>query len=171
MKSILTVLWTAVAASWPGATTAFAPSSWHSRPDTRVFLEDRIARMIDDELYRQSHKKEFENQWMEKNRGAFFHHLGTDEEASSVTSSMALQDEDDEYLSFGQYKKDRHMAVADPERYCADRCVSTGNCDVFEDFYHLSPTQVLDFCEECVLSDEGECNLPEDFYEVGKLMP
>ena len=29
------------------------------------------------------------------------------------------------------------MANDDPMRYCADRCVSTGNCDVFEDMFDL----------------------------------
>ena len=29
-------------------------------------------------------------------------------------------------------RKDEKMAEDDPMRYCADRCVSTGNCDVFE---------------------------------------
>lgn len=29
-------------------------------------------------------------------------------------------------------RKDERMASDDPMRYCADRCVSTGNCDVFE---------------------------------------
>ena len=29
-------------------------------------------------------------------------------------------------------RKDERMAEDDPMRYCADRCVTTGNCDVFE---------------------------------------
>ncbi len=29
-------------------------------------------------------------------------------------------------------RKDERMAEDDPMRYCADRCVNTGNCDVFE---------------------------------------
>ncbi len=48
------------------------------------------------------------------------------------------------------------MAHDDPQRYCADRCVSTGNCDVFEDLYSLTPQEVLSFCKDCVLSDEEE---------------
>lgn len=31
-----------------------------------------------------------------------------------------------------QMRKDRRLAERDPAAYCADRCVSTGNCDVFE---------------------------------------
>ena len=58
------------------------------------------------------------------------------------------------------------MAFNDPMRYCADRCVSTGNCDVFEDVYDMSPRQVIAFCEECVLSEEEEpCDVPESMFE------
>ena len=53
-------------------------------------------------------------------------------------------------------RKDIKMAADDPQRYCADRCVSTGNCDVFEDLYSLSPQEVVSFCKDCVLSDEEE---------------
>lgn len=31
-----------------------------------------------------------------------------------------------------QMRKDRRLAGRDPAAYCADRCVSTGNCDIFE---------------------------------------
>lgn len=79
--------------------------------------------MVDDELQRQSHKKEFEAEWMEKNRAAV---LGKMESDFGYVSDV---DPDD----FRMAQKDKKMAKDDPERYCADRCVSTGNCDVFED--------------------------------------
>ncbi len=34
-------------------------------------------------------------------------------------------------------RKDEKMAENDPMRYCADRCVATGNCDVFEDMFEM----------------------------------
>ena len=139
------------------------------RRETRLFLEDRIADMIDQELYRQTHKKDFERQWMEKNRAAVLHTMGVTHGADDHESMMINFDENAEL--FRQHRKDQKMAATDPERYCADRCISTGNCDILEDFYHLSPEEVLNFCEECVLSTEGECELPHDFYEVGKLQP
>jgi len=40
-------------------------------------------------------------------------------------------------ISMMQRRKDEKMANDDPMRYCADRCVSTGNCDVFEDMFDL----------------------------------
>ena len=67
--------------------------------------------------------------------------------------------------------KDVKLALNDPQRYCADRCVTTGYCDVFEDMYHMSPTQVMEFCTECVLSeDEEPCEVPDAMYD-GDLMP
>jgi hypothetical protein len=76
-----------------------------------------------------------------------------------------------------QMRKDRRLARTDPMRYCADRCVSTGNCQVWEDMFELSEKEVRKFCEECVLSeDEEPCDVPEKFLEnAGKnsweLMP
>jgi hypothetical protein len=58
------------------------------------------------------------------------------------------------------------MAREDPARYCADRCVSTGNCQVWEDMFELSAKEVMAFCEGCVLSeDEEPCDIPEKFIE------
>lgn len=42
-----------------------------------------------------------------------------------------------------QRRKDEKMANNDPARYCADRCVSTGNCDVFEDMFDLGKSDVI----------------------------
>ena len=38
----------------------------------------------------------------------------------------------DRTVSSPRRRKDEKMAEDDPMRYCADRCVTTGNCDVFE---------------------------------------
>lgn len=165
-------------------------SSFLMRPatpiTTKLFLEDWVANLIDKELYRQSHKKEFENEWMEKNRAAVFHSVETD--------FGPIADPDD--TEFRMYNRDKNMAVHDPQRYCADRCIATGNCDVFEDLwvfasvqksrcilsstillfyavfyvewcsYHMSPEEVIKFCTDCVLSEgEGECEIPEGFYD------
>mmetsp|Transcript_33277 Transcript_33277/g.56570 ORF Transcript_33277/g.56570 Transcript_33277/m.56570 type:complete len:197 (+) Transcript_33277:143-733(+) len=67
-------------------------------------------------------------------------------------------------LSGPRRKKDERMASDDPRRYCADRCVSTGNCDVFEDMFEMGPSEVMEFCTDCVLSeDEEPCDVPESF--------
>jgi len=135
-------------------------SSFLIRPSnpisTKLYLEDWVADLIDKELYRQSHKKDFESEWMEKNRAAVFHKVETD------FGPIADPDE----MEFRMYNRDKNMAVHDPQRYCADRCIATGNCDVFEDFYQMSPEEVIKFCTECVLSEgEGECDIPEGFYD------
>jgi hypothetical protein len=91
---------------------------------TRLFLEDRIADLIDDEIYRQSHKKEFEKEWMEKNREAIFHRMKTE----FMPEAVETPDED-----FRQHNRDKNLADKDPQAYCADRCVATGNCDIYEE--------------------------------------
>lgn len=58
------------------------------------------------------------------------------------------------------------MAMNDPQRYSADRCITTGNCDIYEDYYGLSAHEVIQFCAECVLSEEEEpCDIPERFHD------
>lgn len=94
---------------------------------------------------------------MEKNRNAVLSRIETD--------FVNLNDDDTQ--DFRMHQKDKRLAFKDPERYCADRCVATGNCDIFEDFYEMSPEQVIAFCTECVLSEDedGECEIPEGFYD------
>ena len=152
-----------LAISYVGSTASFilAPSSNFKERAGCLHLENWVAEMIDDELHRQTHKKEFEREWMEKNRGAILHHMESD----------FVNTPEPEVKEFQMYKKDKNLAWKDPERYCADRCISTGNCDIFEDFFELSPREVLSFCEECVLGDteEDQCDVPDGFYN--KPMP
>lgn len=98
------------------------------RQTTQVFLEDDIADMIDKELYRQQHLKDFENEWMEKNRAAVLQKLNSDD-------YMMSMDEEELRDNFRQMQKDKRLAQKDPQAYCAERCVTTGNCDVYEDMY------------------------------------
>ena len=68
-------------------------------------------------------------------------------------------------------RKDKRLAKSNPQAYCADRCVSTGNCDVYEDLFNMSPQEVIAFCTECVLSEEEEpCDVPEAMLEDGDLL-
>lgn len=128
-----------------------------ARKSTTLFLEDWVADMIDDELYREKHPEEFEKKWMDKNRNLVVKHL----------PETVLGDEyERDHLR--EVAKDKKMARHDPQRYCADRCVATGNCDVYEDVFQLSPDEVLAFCNDCVLSEEKEeCDIPDAFYEFG----
>jgi len=128
--------------------------------------QDWVANMIDGELFRQNHKKEYEEEWMAKNRGAIFHHQADE---------VALADDE---LVFRQELKDKKLAKKNPQQYCADRCIATGNCDVYEDMFDLSADEVLQFCSDCVLVDEldpdhEECDIPVSFFDLGvdKLKP
>merc|ERR1740139_2044816 len=74
--------------------------------------------------------------------------------------------EDDLSNSVVEMRRDRILASKSPERYCAERCVSTGHCDVFEDLFDFSAEQVMEFCTDCVLSEEEEaCDIPDKFLD------
>lgn len=137
--------------------------------NSRIFLEDWVANMIDGELYRQDHHKEYEAAWMEKNKGAVLSRLSDETSTTAGLYPSQMMDANDRE-AFVEHKRDERMAFLKPEKYCADRCVATGNCDILEDFYELGPQDVLKFCEECVLSDDVEdddsgCDIPAAFYE------
>ena len=155
-----------------GSTTTRAFRSVRTVPYTRLsprrlppplHLNPDIAKFIDHELYRQQHKEDYEKEWMQKNRAAILHQLlrTTEAEETSTTS-------DDMFRDLRQYHKDVKMAQDDPRRYCIDRCLSTGNCDVYQDFFEFTPAQVVQFCQECVVADEEqeECEIPEHFYDL-----
>lgn len=65
-----------------------------------------------------------------------------------------------------QMRKDKRVARDDPARYCADRCVATGHCEIWEDMFEMGPKEVQEFCLNCVLSEEEEpCEVPDKFLE------
>ena len=61
-----------------------------------------------------------------------------------------------------QLRRDKKMAEKNPQQYCADRCVATGNCEVYEDIYHMTPSQVMEFCNDCVLAEDEDAECPVD---------
>lgn len=109
-----------------GPQTTLAPSP------TRIFLEDWVAEMIDAEIWRQGHRKDFESAWMEKNRAAIVQNLNPGGSGADESMMMMAADDPKEFM---QHARDVRMAHEDPQRYCADRCITTGNCDVYEDLY------------------------------------
>lgn len=107
-----------------------------SSSTTSLNLEDWVADMIDTELYRQRHIKEYQEEWMVKNKGAVLKSLNDDattqtSATAAATTTVLMQEPDED--NFRQKIKDRRMAQRNPQQYCADRCVATGNCDVYED--------------------------------------
>ncbi len=125
--------------------------------------------MIDNELYRQQHHKEYEAAWMKKNKGAVISSMNNGSSSSSIGMYPSQMMDESDREAFASHKRDERMAFLKPDKYCADRCLATGNCDILEDFYELGPEDVLKFCEECVLNfdttDAVGCEVPEAFYE------
>ena len=60
-------------------------------------------------------------------------------------------------LNSMQMQKDLRLAERDTRRWCLDRCLSTGYCDVIEDLWSMSTEQVIVFCRSC--ADADECAL------------
>mmetsp|Transcript_13825 Transcript_13825/g.21366 ORF Transcript_13825/g.21366 Transcript_13825/m.21366 type:complete len:161 (+) Transcript_13825:66-548(+) len=131
-----------------------------------VFISEEVANFVDEQYWRQNHKKELEDNFQEKNKMMLEKELPTDFDFDDHIM--------EENLSTTHLERDKRMARDHPMAYCADRCIATGHCDVFEDVFELSPTDVMKFCENCVLSDSEEpCDVPESYLEDGykKLKP
>lgn len=130
---------------------------------TRLNLENHIADMIDKELERLQHIDQWRIQQAEKLNKLKEPALPTGFDFNSPDNLLGQAAD---AASKIQMRKDRRMARDDPARYCADRCVATGNCQVWEDMFNLAADEVQAFCKECVLSeDEEPCNVPEMFIE------
>ncbi|KAL7559562.1 hypothetical protein ACA910_009962 [Epithemia clementina (nom. ined.)] len=156
-----------VTAFAPWLSLRMSPTTTTTTTTTTLFLEQDIADMIDRELFRQRHKKEFDAWWMKQHKETLLRtstSSSTTKAKDDLSNSLLL--DDDARQSMRQYKKDQLLASQHPEQYCADRCLATGHCDVYEDIFDLTPQQVLDFCQDCVLSDgEEPCELPLSFYK------
>mmetsp|Transcript_9212 Transcript_9212/g.10739 ORF Transcript_9212/g.10739 Transcript_9212/m.10739 type:complete len:165 (-) Transcript_9212:272-766(-) len=127
-----------------------------SRLSTKLYLEDHIAEMIDTNHHRLFHKEALEQRRQENNSRVKEPVTPLDYEfTSDELSDNAVE-----------MRRDQMLANKDPQKYCADRCVSTGHCDVFEDLFDFSAEEVMAFCTDCVLSEEDEpCDMPEGFLE------
>jgi len=64
----------------------------------------------------------------------------------------------EEQKEFAVRRRDEKLAFDNPKAWCADRCLATGYCDVFEDVYDMTTAQVKKFCEACT-GDADECEL------------
>jgi hypothetical protein len=68
-----------------------------------------------------------------------------------------FEDNEDNPFANAQFARDRKLAASDPAKWCADRCLATGHCEVVEDFAKMSTAEVMSFCNSCV--GEEECTL------------
>ncbi len=109
---------------------------------------------IDLELLRLENKEEYEKAWKAKNQQVIEPVLPTVYDADNFAELNGVNSI--------QRHRDTRLALDNPERYCADRCVSTGHCDVYEDILEMDAKEVMKFCTDCVLSEEEEpCDIPE----------
>mmetsp|Transcript_37065 Transcript_37065/g.66740 ORF Transcript_37065/g.66740 Transcript_37065/m.66740 type:complete len:174 (-) Transcript_37065:349-870(-) len=142
--------------------SSFVHSVSSSRVTTHLNLENRIADMIDGEATRLQNIELWRRQEAEKLRKG---------KEPSIPQGFDFNSVDEFQPNAGaaqkiQMRKDKRMARDDPARYCADRCVATGNCQVWEDMFEMAADEVQQFCTDCVLSeDEEPCNVPEKFIE------
>mmetsp|Transcript_24006 Transcript_24006/g.57957 ORF Transcript_24006/g.57957 Transcript_24006/m.57957 type:complete len:192 (-) Transcript_24006:258-833(-) len=154
------------------------PQGARGRSPTALNLEDHIANMIDAEMHRLDHKYETEAEWIMKQQewsqmeptipSNFDFEEDLDRPSTTGGPVPGFTSGVDRSISSPRRRKDEKMAGDDPMRYCADRCVSTGNCDVFEDMFEMGPSEVMKFCEECVLSEEEDpCDVPASVFEDG----
>ena len=151
------LLTTALLFSCRSTTSAFqTPPIHNSRlqqqsTTTALYLEDHIAKMIDNEMRRLYQKHETQSQWEAQQRQLQAEINGLPENydfESEFTTDSTTQYQNpasvqgftsgvNRSISGPQRRKDEKMVEDDPMRYCADRCVSTGNCDVFEDMFEM----------------------------------
>lgn len=124
------------------------PSKYSKSSSPRLHMIDKhIADMIDHELYRQNHKQEFEEAWMQKNKPAILQRMD-DAVSASTIDALTSMDSDTVY-NVRQQLRDQKLARTNPQQYCADRCIATGYCDVFEDLYVYSYCP-LGFYMDCI---------------------
>ena len=65
---------------------------------------------------------------------------------------------------------EKKKAIEDTSKWCLERCIKLGHCEVFEDLNKMSTAQVQDFCKACVLTGEAtqdECDVSMMFIEDG----
>lgn len=110
-----------------------SPPSLILRPDLRNSGRHFIYRLhrIDNE-FRRENSQETERKWTEQQEkwARMEPHIPKGYIIEDETVEGFIADGENS-INFMR-RKDEMMAADDPMRYCADRCVTTGNCDVFE---------------------------------------
>ena len=111
----------------------FAPcthSLTHSPTHSLIHIHTHFGSFIhriDDQFFRQTHHDEVEAVFRQKNSKYSDEILPADFELDGHMM--------EDLLSSRELQKDLNMARKNPMAYCADRCLETGNCDVFESMY------------------------------------
>eukprot|EP01083_Nonionella_stella_P100559 283760_1 len=158
----LTALLAAMALSSIPEVSSFVQPAPSLRVATNLNLENHIAEMIDSEVERLQDIGSWRRNQAEKLKKGKEDVLPQGFDFNSPTDFSPNAGAAQKI----QMRKDKRMARTDPARYCADRCVATGNCEVWEDMFEMAADEVQAFCNNCVLSEEEEpCDVPEKFIE------
>merc|ERR1711862_552740 len=119
------------------------------KPSTEIRLEISVAEMIDREYerltdhtnWRKKQQQEMRERQNAKIPEGFDFNSATDFTTTSQSANAKIQ-----------RRKDKRLARNDPAKYCADRCVSTGNCSVWEEFFDMDAEEVQRFCGNVCLA-------------------
>ena len=94
---------------------------------------------------------------------------------SAAPARFALRAEGDESQGSFRYSDsdtisplEKKKAIEDTSKWCLERCISLGHCEVFEDLAKMSTSQVQDFCKACVIGEvqgADECDVQWMFAE------
>lgn len=156
MKNFASILITIAICFANGVASFSLYHQTRSRLSTKLYLEDHIAEMIDTNHHRKFHKEALDQRRQENNSRV-------KEPVTPLEYEFTSDELSDNMV---EMRRDQMLANKDPQKYCADRCVSTGHCDVYEDLFDFSAEEVMAFCTDCVLSEEDEpCDMPEGFLE------
>ena len=93
----------------------------------------------------------------------------------AAPARFALRAEGDESQGSFRYSDsdtisplEKKKAIEDTSKWCLERCISLGHCEVFEDLAKMSTSQVQDFCKACVIGEvqgADECDVQWMFAE------
>jgi len=143
------------------------------RPATSLRLEDGVAEMIDMELLRLQNREEYNKKIAAKIQKDIEAAAGP---AGIVPDTFAYNSSGHAYNELGmdenavEMRRDSRLLHKNPQQYCADRCVSTGHCEVLEDMLSMDAMEVMEFCTDCVLSEKEEpCDIPEQMLNADDL--
>ena len=115
---------------------------------SRFYLPPRI-----DNEFRRERSQETERKWAEQQEkwSRMEPHIPTGYIIEDETVEGFIADGENS-INFMR-RKDEMMAANDPMRYCADRCVTTGNCDVFE--VSLIPSKLRQLDKDDLLTNSA----------------
>jgi len=148
MKLLILALTVALASAF----VANKPRS--AKGTSQLFISKKAIQMIEEQWYRQQHMEEIRAKEAQQ--------------VATYVDKPLPQGYNDNFIAKGFEERARIMAREYPDIYCKHKCLSSGNCEAFEDAFHMDSLQAMQFCKDCVLSDgEEPCDVPEQMLDEG----